>query len=62
MTAHWDGQAWTIVPSQDTSSTQNNYLYGVTCLADSACWTAGNSTDNTNNDHTLIERGPKEGN
>ena len=38
---HWDGSAWTIVSSPNTSATQNNALYGVTCVAASDCWAVG---------------------
>jgi hypothetical protein len=37
----WDGATWAIVTSPNTSPTQNNILYGVTCAAGWDCWTAG---------------------
>src|SRR5206468_722911 len=27
----WDGTSWTIITSPNTSTTQHNYLFGVTC-------------------------------
>lgn len=41
LTEHWDGVAWSIVSSPSTSSTQDNYLYGVACPSASDCWGVG---------------------
>ena len=38
---HWDGTAWTIVTSRNTSATQNNFLLGVACVSASDCWAVG---------------------
>jgi hypothetical protein len=53
----WDGTAWAIVTSPNTSSTEWNGLVGVTCPSPSDCWAVG-GTYNTNSGarHTLIER------
>jgi hypothetical protein len=37
---HWDGTAWSIVATQNASSSQNN-LIGVTCTMSSDCWAVG---------------------
>src|SRR5439155_9537600 len=37
----WDGTSWTIVNSPNTSPTQTNYLFGVTCASASHCWAVG---------------------
>ena len=37
----WDGTAWAIVSSPNTSSTQTNRLLGVTCVSASDCWAVG---------------------
>ncbi len=37
----WNGSVWSIVPSPDTSSIQNNNLSGVSCSGPSACTAAG---------------------
>jgi hypothetical protein len=37
----WDGTSWSIVTSPNTSSTQNNALFGVTCAPLSDCWAVG---------------------
>ena len=37
----WDGIEWTIATSPNTSTTQHNKLYGVTCVPASDCWAAG---------------------
>jgi hypothetical protein len=38
---HWDGLSWAVVPSPNTSSTQNNYLLAVACTSESDCWAVG---------------------
>jgi hypothetical protein len=38
----WDGAAWTIVPSPDTSNAQTNVLDAIACTSSSACWAVGN--------------------
>jgi hypothetical protein len=53
----WDGNSWTIVSSPNTSTTQDNLLYGVTCSSASECWGVGNSINSTTGfSQTLIER------
>jgi hypothetical protein len=55
---HWDGTSWSIVTSPNTSSTQDNILYGVTCASASECWAVGDYFDYTNTNAvgpTLIE-------
>ena len=37
----WDGTSWAIVSSPNTSATQDNVLYGVTCVSASDCWAVG---------------------
>ena len=37
----WDGSAWSIVPSPNTSPSQSNGLLGVTCVSVSDCWAVG---------------------
>src|SRR4029077_539499 len=50
----WDGSSWAIVSSPNTSATQFNVLYGVTCASASDCWAVGDYY--TGNTQTLIER------
>jgi hypothetical protein len=54
----WDGTSWEIVSSPNTSTTQSNLLYGVTCRPASDCWAVGyyivDALSNLN--QTLIER------
>jgi len=50
----WDGTSWAIVTSPNTSTTQYNYLFGVTCVSASECWAVGLS--GTSLGQTLIER------
>jgi hypothetical protein len=49
----WNGSAWSIVPSPNTSPTQANDLAGVSCSSPSACIAVGYST--AGSDQTLIE-------
>jgi hypothetical protein len=37
----WNGAAWSIVASPNTTTTQNNYLYGVSCTSATACTAVG---------------------
>jgi hypothetical protein len=50
------GYGWTIVPSPDSSSTQDNVLAGVSCISTTLCWTAGDYRGNAGYDETLIEQ------
>jgi hypothetical protein len=51
----WDGTAWSVVASNNSSSSQNNYLYDVTCASAATCWAVG-SFFNGSFTQTLIER------
>src|SRR6476660_118141 len=51
----WDGISWTIVTSPNTSATQDNLLFPVTCVSASECWAVGNYY-NGSAYQTLIER------
>src|SRR5439155_880497 len=53
---HWDGTAWTIVSSSNTSATLSNYLLGVSCSSASDCWAVGYANDGILAYRTLIER------
>jgi hypothetical protein len=61
LTEHFDGTSWAVVPSPDqrtsavTNSRQDNYLTGVSCLPDGACWAVGYWYDGTNNAQPLVE-------
>jgi hypothetical protein len=37
----WDGTAWTIVPSPNSSALDSDILFGVACASGSDCWAAG---------------------
>jgi hypothetical protein len=52
---HWDGISWSIVPSNNSNSAQNNYLFGVTCASASECWAVGYFF-NGSSTQALIER------
>src|SRR5437773_384224 len=49
---HWDGAAWSIVNSPNTSTTQDNQLFDVTCTSASNCWAVGDYRDRS---RTLTE-------
>src|SRR5205823_3782732 len=38
---HWDGSSWAIVTSPNTSTTEYNHLFAVTCVSASECWAVG---------------------
>ena len=50
----WDGTAWTITPSPNTSATQDNSLHGVSCTSPATCVAVGSFSNGTNS-QTLIE-------
>ena len=52
----WNGTAWTIAPSPNTSTTQNNFLYGLACTSASQCWAVGYYQDASSVSQTLVER------
>jgi hypothetical protein len=39
---HWDGNSWNLIASPNTSTSDNNFLYGVACTSASQCWAVGN--------------------
>lgn len=42
---HWDGSAWTLVPTPNPASASGSHdiLYGVTCVSAADCWAVGES-------------------
>ncbi|MFN2582398.1 MAG: hypothetical protein ABR498_06625, partial [Candidatus Dormibacteria bacterium] len=54
---HWDGIAWSVSPTTDTSTSQNNLLAAITCTSTAACWGVGAAASGVNGHYqTLIER------
>src|ERR1700680_154183 len=51
----WNGSTWSLVSSANTSSTQNNFLNGVSCRSTSFCMAAGDYSTGTYR-QTLIEK------
>jgi hypothetical protein len=51
----WNGSAWSIVPSPDTSTTHENLLYSVSCVSSSFCVADGEAY-NGSHDQTLVEQ------
>ena len=56
LVARWDGSAWAIVTSPNTTTTRDNLLYSVTCASASNCWTAGYASNDSYYAQTLMER------
>jgi hypothetical protein len=52
---HWDGTSWAIATSPNTSTTDSDYLTGVTCASASECWAVGDYAPSTGSLETLIE-------
>ena len=50
----WDGSAWSLASSPNTSPMQNNQLSGVTCTSPTACVAVGSYFNGTNG-QTLVE-------
>jgi YD repeat-containing protein len=48
------GSSWNYDAPNYTSTTQNNYLYGISCVSTSVCWAAGDYSGTY--DQTLIEK------
>ena len=51
----WNGSTWSVVTSPDTSSTDDDILYSVSCPTPSFCAAAGNWDTGTSVTQTLIE-------
>ena len=51
----WDGTSWAIVSSPNTSATQNNLLFAVTCASASDCWAVGYYVNASGSNQTLAE-------
>jgi hypothetical protein len=54
LTEHWNGHAWTVVPSPNPANNAN-YLFGVSAISPSNAWAAGYYRGNDNLFHILIE-------
>ena len=44
---HWDGSAWSLVPSPSEPSPDGGYLNGLTCVDATDCWASGATTGTT---------------
>ena len=44
---HWDGSAWSIVPSASEPAPNGGYLSGLECVGATDCWASGATTDDT---------------
>jgi len=55
ITEHWNGTAWSVVPSPNPSTTSNE-LFGVAAISASSVWAVGDETNSKGIKRTLIER------
>ena len=46
---HWDGSAWSIMPSVTEPVPNGGYLSGLECVGATDCWASGATTDDTGN-------------
>lgn len=51
---HWDGSAWTVVPTPDPGAT-GNHLYAVDAVSPDDVWAAGMQLSGSSPDHGLVE-------
>src|SRR6266536_5061506 len=49
---HWDGRAWTIVPSPSPGRINN--LFGVSAVSSAAAWAVGSASDRAGVNHNLV--------
>ena len=47
LTLHWNGAAWSAVPSGNTNPARENILYGVACTSSDNCWSVGHQKTRT---------------
>jgi hypothetical protein len=52
----WNGSTWSIVASPNTSTTVDNFLYGVSCTSATACTAVGDSSLTSGHIQTLVEQ------
>jgi hypothetical protein len=50
---NWDGSSWTIVTTPNTSDSEGNFLYKVTCPSAGDCWAIGSYLNSANKVQTL---------
>ncbi len=51
---HWNGAAWSIVPSYQAAAPKGSYLSSVTCVASTDCWAAGSTTGSSGKAGTAL--------
>jgi hypothetical protein len=51
---HWDGSAWSIVPSASEPAPNGGYLSGLECVGATDCWASGATTDDNGNASGLL--------
>src|SRR6185503_14020813 len=52
---HWDGNAWSLVDSPNSSAVESNVLNDVACAAPDNCWAVGGFHGTSGPSLTLIE-------
>jgi hypothetical protein len=53
---HWNGSAWSIITTPDTSSATDNELERVSCITTSECWAVGGAEGGSGAQQTLAEQ------
>ncbi len=56
LTQHWNGAAWSVVPSPNTSPVRDNFLFGVSCTSSANCWAVGYHKDSDGIPQTLVQQ------
>ena len=54
---HWNGSAWSVIPSPNVSPSFGNRLFGVGALSANSIWACGSyfAPDGSGQQHTLVE-------
>ncbi len=55
LAAHWNGSAWSTIPTPNPSVSTLNALNGVSCASSSNCWATGLGNGTSTTDQTLAE-------
>src|SRR2546421_4731714 len=59
LSAAAQGASWSVVPSPNATSTQNNFLSGISCVNAADCWAVGQWVESVGDplgvSHTLVE-------
>ena len=51
---HWDGSAWSVVPSATEAAPTGGYLSAVACTSANGCWASGATTDTSGSQSGIL--------